>query len=140
MPAGAQAGARAEGETTPLGEPGARRDEAREDGERERRDEDVAVEAVEDAAVAREEVAKVLDLAVALEHGRSEVADERDERDEDAVPSPVSTLTSRFTPKTSDFARDFAQTLRSRVEMSAGQRISPNNANLSEIGSCKDTF
>ena len=53
---------------------------------------------------------------------------------------PVSTLASRFTPKTSDSERYFAQTLRSRVEMSAGQRISPNNANLSEIGSCKDTF
>ena len=36
--------------------------------------------------------------------------------------------------------RDVAQTSRSRVEMSAGQRISPNNANLSEIGGFKDTF
>jgi hypothetical protein len=37
-------------------------------------------------------------------------------------------------PKMGDLERDFAQTSRSRVEMSAGQRISPNNANLSEIG------
>ena len=43
-------------------------------------------------------------------------------------------------PKMSDVERDFALTSRSRVEMSAGQRISPNDANLSEIGGVKDTF
>ena len=43
-------------------------------------------------------------------------------------------------PKMGDRARDFAQSSRSRGEMSAGQRISPNDANLSEIGGFKDKF
>ena len=43
-------------------------------------------------------------------------------------------------PKRGDLERDFDQTSRSRVEMSAGQRISPNDANLSEIGGFKDKF
>ena len=41
-------------------------------------------------------------------------------------------------PKMSDSERDFWETLRSRVEMSTGQRISPNNRNLSEVGGFKD--
>ena len=41
-------------------------------------------------------------------------------------------------PKMSDVERDFALTSRSRVEMSAGQKISPNDSDLSEIGDEKD--
>ena len=46
----------------------------------------------------------------------------------------------KMNPKMGELERDFAQTSRSRGEMSAGQRISPNNANLSEIGGFKDKF
>jgi hypothetical protein len=41
-------------------------------------------------------------------------------------------------PKMGDLERYFAQTSRSRVEMSTGQRISPNDSDLSEIGDEKD--
>ena len=41
-------------------------------------------------------------------------------------------------PKMSDFARHFAPSSRSCAEMSAGQRLSPNNCNRSERGGVKD--
>ena len=52
----------------------------------------------------------------------------------------LSNVDVKMNPKMDDFEGDFAQTSRSRVEMSAGQRISPTNADPSEIGGFKDKF
>ena len=52
----------------------------------------------------------------------------------------LSNVDVKMNPKMDDFEEDFAHTLRSRVESSAGQRISPNNADPSEIGGFKDKF
>jgi insulysin len=51
-----------------------------------------------------------------------------------ASATPASDERSKTRPKTSDVARDLAHASRSRVEMHAGQRMSPNNRNLSEKG------
>ena len=53
-----------------LRDPGPGRREPRQDAEGQRRDEEEAIEPIEDAAVAREEVPEVLDVRVALEHRR----------------------------------------------------------------------
>ena len=53
-----------------LRDPGPGRRQPRQDAEGQRRDEEEAIEPIQDPAVAREEVAEVLDVRVALQHRR----------------------------------------------------------------------
>ena len=68
-----------------LRDPGPGRRQPRQDAEGQRRDEEEGVQPVEDAAVAREEVAEVLDVRVALEHRRCQISNKGYGRDARAV-------------------------------------------------------
>ena len=68
-----------------LRDPGPGRRQPRQDAEGQRRDEEEAIEPIQDAAVAREEVPEVLDVRVALEHRRRQISNKGYRRDARAV-------------------------------------------------------